>query len=132
MGKRKIIGFFPGVWDLVHVGHVLAFEEAKQHCDKLIIGINEDPSIGNPNKRKPVLSLQEREIVIRAIKYVDMVICYRSEEELRQIDRDSPFDIRFMGEDHEEDIKYPTKAKIVYISRRHDYSSTALRNKIND
>ena len=45
MQKDKIIGITFGSFDLCHYGHVLMFEECKQHCDYLIVGVQSDPSI---------------------------------------------------------------------------------------
>jgi len=136
--NRKLkIGFFPGVWDCIHPGHILAFKEAKGYCDYLIVGVNEDPSIDNLNKNKPIMSLEEREIVLEGIKYIDFLYFYKTEKELYEFDRrwgeKELFEvIRFMGEDHKGKKHHPIKAKIVYISRKHDYSSTDFRKRIQN
>jgi glycerol-3-phosphate cytidylyltransferase len=43
-----LIGFYPMVGDLLHAGHLLAIEEAKQNCDYLIVGLNCNPANKNP------------------------------------------------------------------------------------
>ena len=135
MGKfrEKIIGYFPGAWDLIHVGHVMALEEAKKQCDYLIIGLGENPQIGNSDKNKPIMSLEERYKILKANKFVDAIIVYNTEYDSLSLDEWLPVDIRFMGEDHRKDKKYPTRAKkIIYISRNHNYSSSWLRDKIKN
>ena len=71
----------------------------------------------------------EREEAIKALRWVDETRLYDDERRLKRIDK-SFKGIRFMGVDHKKDKKYPTKAKIVYISRNHDYSSSELRKRI--
>lgn len=126
------IGFFPGVWDLCHIGHIRAIQEAKNKCDWLIIGVNGSPTKGNPKKNKPIMSWQERMEMVKSIKGVDEVLLYPDDEVLRILDKKNPLkiDIRFMGADHRGKKHHKINAKIIYISRNHDYSSTKLRKRI--
>ena len=55
----KIIGFTCGAFDLLHGGHIVMLEECKRNCDKLIVGLQTDPSVDRPNKNKPVQSMFE-------------------------------------------------------------------------
>jgi glycerol-3-phosphate cytidylyltransferase len=49
------IGFYPVVGDLLHTGHILAIEEAKNNCDYLIVGLN-----CAPENKNPIQSIYER------------------------------------------------------------------------
>src|SRR3990167_3405483 len=130
MGKSKKVGYFPGAWDFLHAGHVLALEEAKQHCDYLIVGLGGSPQIGNSNKSTPIMSLDERYIMLRGNKWVDAIIVYETEYESIELDKWLPCDVRFMGADHEgKDHSERISRPIVYISRNHNYSSTNLRKR---
>ena len=125
-----VIGYMPGAWDLLHAGHVMALEEAKSKCDYLIVGLGINPHIGNLLKNKPILSFEERYALLRANRFVDAIIVYDNEYDLVEIDRWLPINIRFIGEDHRKDEKYETRGKIVYLSRKHNYSSSELRKRI--
>ena len=57
-------------------------EEAKKNCDHLIAGLQVDPSINRPDKNKPIQSLIERQLQLRACKYIDEIIVYKTEEDL--------------------------------------------------
>ena len=58
-GSGKI-GFTCSTFDLLHAGHITMLEEAKHHCDFLIVGLQSDPTIDRPGvKNKPVQSLIE-------------------------------------------------------------------------
>ena len=43
-----IVGLFPLVGDLLHSWHLLALQEAKKHCDKLVVALNVRPDGKNP------------------------------------------------------------------------------------
>jgi len=132
--NRKLkIGFFPGVWDCLHIGHIRALKEARSKCDYLMVGINGNPTKENPNKNEPILNWEERMEMVRELKSVDSVILYSDDKVLYKLDECSPYiHIRFMGEDHKGKKHHPIKAKIVYISRKHDYSSTDFRKRIQN
>lgn len=48
-----VIGLYPGVWDLLHPGHIFALDWASKRCDHLTAAINIDPTIDNPKKTNP-------------------------------------------------------------------------------
>lgn len=125
----------PGVYDFLHAGHVMALEEAKKHCDYLIVGLQTDPNIDRPHKNKPVMSLEERYRMLRANKFVDAVLIYEREAELYALDQWIA-DVRFMGKDHWlkclKKKHHPINAKVVYLSRSHNYSSSEIRNRIKN
>ena len=39
------IGFTCSTFDLLHAGHITMLEEAKHHCDYLIVGLQNDPTL---------------------------------------------------------------------------------------
>ena len=80
-----MIGFTASCFDLLHTGHVMMLKEAKSVCDYLIAGLHVDPSRERSNKNEPVQSLIERQVQLDAIKYVDKVVVYSTEEELKEL-----------------------------------------------
>lgn len=133
--NHKIVGVTFGAFDFVHAGHVLHFEECKKHCDYLIVAVQTDPSVDRPHKNKPIMSLDERVIMLRANKYVDAVLVYENEKEVYTLDQWLG-DVRFMGKDHwEKCLKkkhHPIQAKVVYTSRDHNYSSSNIRMRCKE
>jgi len=78
------IGFTCSTFDLFHAGHVMMLEEAKKQCEFLIVGLQSDPTIDRPGiKNKPVQGLFERWAQLRACKFVDQIVPYSTEKELR-------------------------------------------------
>ena len=128
------IGFTCGAFDLLHAGHVVMLEEAKNNCDYLIVGLQTDPTLDRSDKNKPVQSIYERFIQLNGIKYVDEVIPYDREATLVDILNTKPIDVRFVGEEYEEKqftgSHLPTE--IHYTSRQHTFSSTDLRKRVRN
>ena len=59
--KKKIkVGFTCSCFDLLHAGHILMLKDAKAQCDKLIVGLQTDPTIDknyrDNEKNKPIQS----------------------------------------------------------------------------
>ena len=63
-----IVGFTCGSFDLLHAGHILMLEECAADCDWLIVGLQIDPTIDRENKNKPIQSLDERLIQLKAVR----------------------------------------------------------------
>jgi glycerol-3-phosphate cytidylyltransferase len=131
-----IKGFTCGAFDLLHAGHILMLEQCKKMCDYLTVGIQSDPSIDRPEKHKPVQSLLERQIQVKACRYVDEVVTYNTEKDLEELLYNLPIQKRFIGEDHiggfmtGEEICKKRGIEIVFTKRDHDYSSSNLRERI--
>ena len=95
------IGFTCSTFDLLHAGHILMLDEAKQHCDYLIVGLQTDPTIDRPDtKNKPAQSIIERHIQLSAVKYVNEIIVYETEKDLLDLLKIYPINVRFVGEEY--------------------------------
>jgi len=136
---KKIIGFTAGNFDLLHPGYIITFEEAKKHCDKFIVFLQDDPSLHRKSKYKPVISLYNRYKALMAIRYIDEVYTYQTEEELVHLIKYFKPDIRILGEDYIWEGK-DGKAKqftgddlppkVIFTSRSHEWSTTKLKDLI--
>lgn len=130
------VGIFPMVADLLHVGHLTALKYAKQHCDKLIVALNCDPTVDNPAKHKPVETVYERYVRLMTCKYVDEVIPYIGEKDLLLLLQTTEYDIRFIGEDHLDsdwtgkEYEHKVGKKFVAVPRDHTASSTELKQRM--
>ena len=128
------IGFTCSTFDLLHAGHVTMLEEAKHHCDYLIVGLQNDPTEDRPEKNKPVQTIVERQIQLAAIKYVDEIVIYNTEQDLT--DLLLPINVRILGDEYKtkeftgKTIAKDRGCKIVYNGRDHSFSSTSLRKRV--
>jgi cytidyltransferase-like protein len=130
--NTEVLGFTAGNFDLLHPGYIYTFEEAKRHCDKFIIFLQRDPSEGRNTKYKPVVPYYERYKALMAIKYVDDVYMYQTEEELTELIKFWKPDIRILGEDYigKSFTGDDLPPRIIYTTRSHEWSTTKLKDLI--
>ena len=130
------VGFTCSTFDLLHAGHVQMLKDAKEECDYLIVGLQTDPTIDRPDtKKKPVQTLVERSIQLKAVKYVDEVIPYETEKDLEDILQMYNISVRIIGEEYQgknftgKDICHKRNIHIHYNKRQHNFSSSELRSR---
>lgn len=131
------IGFTCSAFDLLHAGHVQMLREAKQQCDYLICGLQTDPSVDRPQKNKPVQTIVERYTQLKAVRYVDEIIPYATEEDLTDILSMYDINVRILGVEYKD--KTFTGRKIcasrgieLYFNKRdHRFSTNNLRKKMS-
>ena len=131
--REERVGIVASCFDLFHAGHVLMLMEAKDECDRLVVALQSDPSVDRPEKNKPVQALSERYIQLEACKYVDQIIPYDTEADLLNLLTGYDWDVRFLGDDyfHRDDYTgYGLDLQVKFLSRKHDYSSSGLRDRI--
>jgi glycerol-3-phosphate cytidylyltransferase len=135
MKDGKKIGFTAGAFDLCHAGHVLMFEEAKTVCDHLIVGLHSDPSLDRPDsKNKPIMSVEERTIILNGIRWIDEIVVYDTEADLLKLLTENKLniDIRIIGVEYKEKpyTGRELPLEVYYNTRGHNFSTTALRNRV--
>ena len=132
MIDREIVGMVAGNFDLLHPGYIYTFEEAKNHCDRFMVFLQEDPSATRYTKYKPVVPLYERYKVLMSIQYVDEVYMYQTEEELYELIKFWKPDVRILGEDYlgKSFTGDDLPPRIVYTTRSHNWSTTKLKDLI--
>ena len=135
----KKIGITFSTFDLLHAGHIAMLSEAKNHCDYLIAGLQTNPTIDRPDtKNAPVQSIVERQIQLAATRYVDEIVVYQTEQDLRDLLLILPVDVRILGVEYQ-DKEFSGKAEcekrgieIIYNSRDHSFSSSSLRKRVSE
>ena len=138
--NKEIVGFTAGNFDLLHPGYIITFEEAKRHCDRLLVFLQIDPSAHRKSKYKPVIPLYDRYKALMSIKYIDEVYTYQTEEELYELIKFWKPDVRILGEGYVTDkIKHnkgftgdDLPPKIIYTTRSHGWSTTKLKDLITE
>ena len=131
------IGFNCSSCDLFHAGHVTMMKMEKQLCDYFIVALQVDPTIDRPGvKNKPVQSVYERYVQLQGCKYVDEILVYETEADLLNLLQTQNIDVRFLSEEYK-DRDFTGKQycidngiELFFHLRRHQYSSTELRNRV--
>lgn len=126
------VGFTCGAFDLLHTGHALMLEEARAACDYLVVGVQSDPSVDRSEKNKPIQDYQERILMVRAIKYVDEIVLYETEEDLLGLLKQLKPDVRILGADWKGKrfTGWDLPIEPYFNSRDHAYSTSSLRKRI--
>ena len=126
------IGVIAGNFDVIHPGYIHMFDECKNYCDTLLLLLHDDPSVERPEKIKPILSLDERTMILNSLKQIDRIITYKTESDLYEILMNKKIDVRFLGDDYKnksftgDDLNIP----IHYLDRSHGWSTTKFKKLI--
>ena len=83
--REGTLVFTNGCFDLLHPGHVSLLAYARSHCDRLVVGVNDDASVSRlKGPSRPVTPLASRALMLAALKPVDLVCAFAE---------DTPFDL---------------------------------------
>jgi glycerol-3-phosphate cytidylyltransferase len=126
------IGVIAGNFDVIHPGYIHMFNECKKYCNYLIVLLHEDPTNERPEKLKPILSVEERLLILYSLKQVNLVMTYKTEAELYDILDEMHPDVRFLGDDY---VRKPFTGddldiSIHYLNRDHGWSTTKYKQLI--
>jgi choline-phosphate cytidylyltransferase/glycerol-3-phosphate cytidylyltransferase len=132
------IGYTTGVFDLFHVGHVNLLRNAKSLCDKLIVGVSSNELVAYKGK-SPVIGFEERVEVVRACKFVDLVVPQLDMDKLDAHSR-YKFDLMFVGDDWYKTNKWKNieaelqkkGVTIIYFPYTKSVSSTLINKTLED
>ena len=127
---KRVLTF--GVYDMLHIGHMLLFQRAKAQGDYLIVAVQDGEMI---QKYKPgtemVYSTDERCYMVSAVRFVDETVTYKDVDvDIQNID----FDVFAVGQDQTHagfqramQWCHDHGKKVVVIPRTEGISSTMLR-----
>ncbi|MBT4354824.1 MAG: D-glycero-beta-D-manno-heptose 1-phosphate adenylyltransferase, partial [Rhodospirillaceae bacterium] len=135
--RRKIqVGFTNGCFDLLHPGHVSLLAQAKDGCNRLIVGLNSDASVRRlKGSQRPIQTEEARAIVLNGLKAVDCVIIFGEDTPLKLIEVVKP-DVLVKGGDYKLDqvvgagFVKGNGGRIVLASYQAEHSTSKLINKI--
>ena len=129
-------GFIASTFDIIHPGYAMMLKECKDNCNYLVVGLHENPVLEREDKNSPILSLHERFLVLKSIRYIDEIAPYKNEDELLNLLYFYKPDVRFLGSDYDTpEMKKKITGRLLcketyYITRFHNYSSSGIREKI--
>lgn len=134
-GRRQVVGYTSGVYDLFHIGHLNLLRNAKALCDFLIVGVSSDELVEEYKNRTPVIPFSERAEIVRSLVFVDAVVPQNVRSKIDAHDR-LHFDSLFVGDDWFEDSKWKEfelelkkrGVSITYFPYTTGTSSTLLNN----
>ena len=97
------VGFTNGCFDLVHPGHISLIEQASAACDRLIVALNDDASVGRlKGEDRPVQPEHARGRIIASLSGVDAVVLFGEDTPRELIELVRP-DVLVKGADYTTD-----------------------------
>jgi len=132
-----VIGYTTGVFDMFHIGHLRVLEQAKDHCDELIVGVTTDELSTSEKGKSPVIPYAERSEIVAAIRGVSKVVPQTSMDKWEAWHK-WRFDRMFVGSDWQGTPKWielekrfsDVDVEIVYFPYTTHTSSTLLRKTL--
>ncbi|GAB3701077.1 adenylyltransferase/cytidyltransferase family protein [Corynebacterium nasicanis] len=131
---RSVVGYVPGGFDMLHVGHINILIAARDLCTHLVVGVATDDSLQRMKGRLPVIPCEERKQIVRSLRFVDEVVEDRDQDKRLAWQR-RPFDVLFKGDDWKGTDKgarlerelAEVGAEVVYLPYTPTTSSSVLR-----
>ena len=94
------VGFTNGCFDILHRGHITYLAQAREWCDRLIVGLNSDRSVRElKGEGRPVNDLESRALVLAGLHSADLVVPFDEETPLKLIEAARP-DVLIKGADY--------------------------------
>jgi cytidyltransferase-like protein len=137
MDKKQIV-YIPGVFDLIHAGHLNVLKRAKLCGDYLIVGVCSD-RLTEKHKGRVVVKQAWRAEMLEALTIVDEVFIYDNLDQSYAIEM-FMVNTFAVGEEfgstpeHQNALKYckDNNVNIVKIKRFPGISSTELKKKVKE
>ena len=128
-----MIIFVNGCFDILHRGHIELFRWARSLGNQLIVGVDSDEKVKRDKGfKRPFNCLEDRMMMIGALRYVDKVISFNTKEELEDLIKSVEPDILVVGSDWEnkEVVGRQHAKEVRFFNRVGNYSTTnILENK---
>ncbi len=137
--KKYKIGYTTGVFDMFHIGHLNILKHAKDHCEKLIVGVTSDSLCLQRKNKLPIINEHDRMEIVAAIRYVDEVIPQTDMDKLSAVKLIGA-DVVFVGSDWKGTDSWDRYEKefasvgceVVYLNHTDGISSSLLRERLNN
>jgi D-beta-D-heptose 7-phosphate kinase/D-beta-D-heptose 1-phosphate adenosyltransferase len=127
--------FVNGVFDLLHLGHLTLLQYARGLGDHLHVAIDSDQRARHhKGPSRPVRNQVERQCLLEALRCVDQVSVFDSDQQLRDIIADYAPDIMVKGSDYRDRpiIGGDLCGSIRFIDILDGYSTTSTIARITD
>lgn len=124
-----------GTFDIVHLGHIQLLKRAAELGDFLIVGVDGDKRVTElKGEERPINNIVSRITLLEAIKYVDRVLVFDSDEQLETHIKTLRPAIMVIGEEYKGKriIGSEYVGEIVYFPKMEGFSSTHIINKLYD
>ena len=141
--QHKEIIWINGTFDVLHMGHIKLFQKAHEvACEefrsfswKIVVGVDTDERIREAKGvGRPVNTLKNRMDFLHAIRWVDEVYAFHSDDMLNDLIKSHTPKFMIIGEDYKNKpiIGSEWIEEIIYVPRYEDLSSSAIINRTHN
>lgn len=119
-----------GCFDILHIGHIELLRYAKSLGDQLIVGIDSDSRVKElKGTKRPINNQFRRKLFLESIKYVDQVVIFNNESDLRFNIKNLSVDLIVVGDDYKNKRVVGSEyARVVFFPKIPNLSSSAIIN----
>ena len=132
------VGFTNGCFDLLHPGHVALLRQARDACDRLVVGLNSDASVERlKGTGRPIQGEAARAAVLASMASVDSVVVFGEDTPLQLIGALKP-DVLIKGADYRidqvvgADLVQDYGGQVLLIPIEEGHSTTATIGKMSN
>jgi len=137
--NNRMIVYTVGTFDLLHVGHLALLEYCRKLGDVVVVGVASDSVVNSYKPNVPVIPLDQREEMLKALSCVDIVRPYHELEYVSAC-KELNVDIFVIGEDwgnqpHNIAVEAYLKAEgkqILQVLYNPRTSSTQIKQNVRD
>lgn len=119
-----------GCFDVLHIGHIELFRYAKSLGDRLVVGIDSDrrvKSLKGPSR--PINNQNFRKSFLDSIKYIDHVVIFDTDDDLRSHIKNLIVETIVVGDDYKNKTVIGAEyAKVVFFPKVPDLSTSKIVN----
>jgi len=123
-----------GCFDILHVGHIELLKYAKSLGTNLVVGIDTDERVKeSKGNNRPFNNVEDRKSFLEAIRYVDKVVTYGSDNQLESHLLSNNINTMVIGSDWKDKrvVGETLVRKLVFFDRIGQHSTTRiLENEI--
>lgn len=121
-----------GCFDVLHIGHIELLEHAKKLGGYVLVGLDSDERVKKlKGDDRPINPIEHRIKMIESLKFVDDVVTFNTDDDLRDILYIYQPDIILIGDEYKnkEIIGAEYARDVVFFEKKNDISTTKILNK---
>lgn len=121
-----------GCFDVLHIGHIELLEHAKKLGGYVLVGLDSDERVKElKGDDRPINPIEHRIKMIESLKFVDDVVTFNTDDDLRDILYIYQPDIILIGDEYrnKEIIGSEYARDVVFFEKKNDISTTKILNK---
>jgi D-beta-D-heptose 7-phosphate kinase/D-beta-D-heptose 1-phosphate adenosyltransferase len=125
--------FTNGCFDCLHHAHVAFLQDARALGDRLVVGLNSDESVRRlKGPSRPIFDVEARKLMLEAIRWVDEVVVFDTEEDLSNLVKELTPAVLVKGQEYEgRRVTGAEHARSVrFLPRRYEWSTTQTLERI--